>query len=93
MQKAIVKLEDITWKAYYFRNLLPRVHLFMNKFYLQNIEKSYVIDLLKSIDATKSAGLDIIPLGLVKEEAEQIALQLAALINRSLQSGAGCIKK
>ena len=65
----------------------------MNKFYLQNIEKSYVIDLLKSIDATKSAGLDIIPLGLVKEEAEQIALQLAALINRSLQSGAGCIKK
>ena len=59
----------------------------MNKFYLQNIEKSYVIDLLKSIDATKSAGLDIIPLGLMKEEAEQIALPLAALINRSLQSG------
>lgn len=87
LQKTIVRLENITWKAYCFRDLMSKVNPLKKNFCFRNIEVGYVTNILKSTKLTKCAGLDNIPPRLIKDGAAQIAVPLTALINRSLYSG------
>jgi hypothetical protein len=46
-----------------------------------------VLGVFKSISALKAAGLDNIPLKLIKDAAEELAMPLTTLVNRSLTCG------
>ncbi|CAB4028813.1 Hypothetical predicted protein [Paramuricea clavata] len=69
-------------------NDLPaKVNLDSHRFHFNVTYYKEVLGVLKSISASKAAGLDNIPPKLVKDAAEELATSFTTLVNRSLTCG------
>ena len=56
-------------------------------FVLHEVQKSFILNLLKSLNTSKATGVDNIPARLLKDSAEVIAKCICHLVNISFNSG------
>ena len=87
LQAKTSNLCDKTGKSLKDNEILSKVNSKATIFKFKDIQIKEVLAILKSLKASKSAGLDNLPARLIKDGSDQIAAPLCFLANVSLQSG------
>ena len=82
-----IKIIFPTWKTYPFDFLKDFVNPSGLRFTFTEVNQQQILQIVKSLKSSKSAGLDEIPPRLINDAAEELVVPLTMLINSSLQSG------
>ena len=87
LQDTASSLFFATWQTYSFDFFKDCVNPWGLRFTFTEVNQQQILQIVKSLKYSKSAGLDEIPPRLIKDAAEELLVPLTTLINSSLQFG------